>query len=176
MNKAMNAFEFNIMSFAFFVRDIFVQPEKVLDEVEINQGDNILDYGCGTGSYSFTATKKVGDRGMLYALDILALAVKKIDTLILKRKISNIKTICSGCITGLKKNHINAVLFFDTFHMCDNKESILKEFYRVLKTDGVFYFSDHHMKEEKIISEITQSGLFSLLSKGQKLYVFKRNK
>lgn len=172
----MNAFEFNIMSFAFYVRDIFVQPEKVLDEVEINQGDKILDYGCGTGSYSFTAAKIVGDRGMVYALDIVPLAVKKIDTLILKRKISNIKTICSGCVTGLKNNLIDAVLFFDTFHMCDNKESILREFYRVLKTDGALYFSDHHMKEEKIISEITQSGLFSLSSKDRKLYAFKKNK
>jgi ubiquinone/menaquinone biosynthesis C-methylase UbiE len=176
MDKTMSAFEFNIMRAAFSVRDILISPAKVLDETRLNPGDTVLDYGCGSGSYSFAAAEKVGEKGKVYALDILPLAVKKMDTTIHKKNISNIETICSACHTGLESNCIDAVLFFDTFHMCNNREAIVSEFYRVLKKNGVLYVNDHHLKEEKIISEITKSGLFSLLRKGRKMYSFVRNK
>lgn len=170
----MTKFEFTIMSIVFGVRDFFLPRVKILDEAKINPGDTILDYGCGTGSYSFIAAERVGDKGMIYALDILPPAVKKVNGLAGKRRILNIKTINSGCNTGLEKNTIDTVLFFDTFHMCENRETILKELHRVFKADGVLYFSDHHMKESEIISEITESGLFTLLKKGRKLHAFKK--
>jgi ubiquinone/menaquinone biosynthesis C-methylase UbiE len=78
MDDTMSALEFNIMRFAFSVRDIFIPPVKVLDEARINPGDNVLDFGCGTGSYSFTAAQRVGNSGKVYALDKLPLAVKKL--------------------------------------------------------------------------------------------------
>jgi ubiquinone/menaquinone biosynthesis C-methylase UbiE len=172
MINTMTKFEFTIMSIAFAVHDFFLPRAKILDEAKINPGDTILDYGCGTGSYSFIAAERAGDGGIIYALDIFPPAVKKVNDLSGKKGITNIKTINADCDTGLEKNIIDAVLFFDTFHMCENRESILKELHRVLKADGVLYFSDHHMKESEIISGITKSGLFSLLRKGRKLYAF----
>jgi hypothetical protein len=41
-----------------------------------------------------------------------------------------------------------------------------------LKPDGILSLSDHHMKENEIESQVTNSGLFSLSRKGQRTYTF----
>jgi len=46
--------------------------------------------------------------------------------------------------------------------------------HRVLKPEGLLSFSDHHMKEDEILSGITESGLFTLSEKGKKTYGFLR--
>ena len=51
-------------------------------------------------------------------------------------------------------------------------DAILNELHRVLKQDGVLSFSDHHLKEDEIISGVTGRGLFRLLRKGTKTYSF----
>lgn len=174
MDKKMSNFEFIIMSFAFNLRDIFINPNIVIRDVEIKPGYNILDFGCGTGSYSFAALQSVGEKGKVYALDILPLALQRIKKKIEKKNILNMKTICSYCSTGLKDDSIDIILLFDTFHMSNNQEAILKELSRIMKTDGVLCFNDHHMKEDKIISTITNSEYFFLSKKSKRIFFFKK--
>ncbi|MFC1958135.1 hypothetical protein ACFLVQ_01020 [Chloroflexota bacterium] len=49
---------------------------------------------------------------------------------------------------------------------------VLGELYRILKPNGILSFSDHHMKENEILSEVTSGGLFKLLKKGKRTYSF----
>ncbi len=69
----------------------------------------------------------------------------------------------------------DVVLLYDIFHMLEDPEGVLKELHRVLKTEGILSFSDHHMKEDKITSEVTAGGLFKLVKKGRKTYRFAKN-
>jgi len=45
-------------------------PSKVLLEVGVRAGHVVLDFGCGSGTYTIPAAKLVGDRGRVYALDV----------------------------------------------------------------------------------------------------------
>lgn len=82
------------------------------------------------------------------------------------------KTICSDCKTGLPDNSVDVVLLYDTFHVLNDPKGVLKELYRVLKTNGFLSFSDHHMKENEILSRVTNGGLFKLSRKGKRTYSF----
>jgi len=42
---------FKMMALMFKIRDILVHRDKILDEFGIRQGQRIVDYGCGPGSY-----------------------------------------------------------------------------------------------------------------------------
>jgi len=53
------------------IRNIFMPPGRILDEVEIKPGDRILDYGCGPGVFSIMMAKKTGPSGTVHALDRL---------------------------------------------------------------------------------------------------------
>jgi len=153
-------------------RDIFMPPGSLLAEAGIKEGASILDYGCGPGSYSIKAAQLVGERGKVYALDIHPLALKKVEKAAKKKELSNIRTILSNCATGLESASMDVVLLYDLFHDLKGSEAVLEEIHRVLKPEGVLSFSDHHMKEEGIISKLTEKGLFEFSGKGRRTFTF----
>lgn len=174
MEKARSNISFRIMSF--FLRGRY-NPAKVkliLDEVGIKSGDKILDFGCGPGGYALAAAKFTGDSGKVFALDIQALAGVGIDRVAEKRKLANIEFICSDCDTGLEDESMDVVLCYDVFHMLKDKKKVMTELHRVLKSEGIMSFSDHHLKDEVIRKEIDDTGLFEFLKKGEKTYSFKK--
>ena len=82
--------------------------------------------------------------------------------------------ILSDCATGLDDNVIDVVLLYDIYHDLSDSDGVLRELHRVLRPEGLLSFSDHHMKEDEILSSITETGLFTLSEKGKKTYSFLR--
>jgi ubiquinone/menaquinone biosynthesis C-methylase UbiE len=160
------------MSFGFKFRDLLLSPKNKLSEVGIKPGFHILDYGCGPGSYSIAAAQLVGNSGKVYALDIHPLGIERVRDIASKKGIKNIETICSDCATGLEGGSIDVVLLYDTFHDLMDPDGVLKELHRILKTNSILSFSDHHMKEDEILSEITKNSLFKLSRKEKRSYIF----
>jgi len=176
MDKPMGNWDFRFMSFSYIFRDFFLPRENILAEVGIKQGYTILDYGCGSGSYIIPAARLVGESGKIYALDIHPLAVRRVQKIAVKKKLANIITILSDCTTGLPDESIDVVLLYDILHDFSEPDKILTELHRVLKTDGVLSFNDHHMKiESEIMSKLTGKGLFKLSSKGKKAHNFTKD-
>ena len=172
MNKPMSALTFKGMSILFKLRDILIPRKKVLDEVGLEEGFLVLDYGCGPGAYILPTRDLVGESGKIYALDIHPLAIRKVQELASRKGLANVKTILSDCATGLPDESMDVVLLYDIFHMLGDRDGVLNELCRVLKPNGILSFSDHHMKEDKIMTKVTSEGLFKLLKKGKKTYSF----
>jgi ubiquinone/menaquinone biosynthesis C-methylase UbiE len=141
-------------------------------EVGIRQGFLVLDFGCGAGSYVKPVAELVGNSGRIYALDINPLAVQMVKKIAEENRLANVETILSDCETGLSDDSVDVVLLYDTFHDLTNADRVLEELYRILKPEGILSFSDHHMKEDEIVSKVTGNGLFRLLRKGEKTYSF----
>jgi ubiquinone/menaquinone biosynthesis C-methylase UbiE len=172
MNQPMSNVHFKLMSLGFMLRDVFLPRRNIVRKVGIKPGFTVLDYGCGTGSYSIPTAEIVGESGRVYALDIHPLGVQRVERCASKKGLANIETILSDCTTGLPDGAVDIVLLFDTLHALGNPHEVLEELHRVLKSGGICCVSDHHMKEEEILSEVTKRGLFRLLNKGNKTYRF----
>jgi len=67
---------------------------------------------------------------------------------------------------------IDVALLYDTFHSLKDPSGVLEELHRVLKPNGILSFSDHHMKEDEILSKVTDRGLFRVSKKGKRTYSF----
>jgi len=176
MDKPMPNIGFKFMSLAFKLRDFLLPRKDILKEVGIKPGFHILDFGCGPGGYSVIAAELVGPKGKVYALDIHPLAAERVQSVASKKKLTNIETICSDCTTGLENSSMDVVLLYDTFHHLSDPNTVLEELHRVLKPEGILSFSDHHMREDKILSKVTDKGLFKLSRKGKKTYSFSKEK
>ena len=174
MEKLESDLNYESMCFFYKIRDFFNPPLNMLKEANINPGYNILDFGCGPGSYSVAAFKMIGEKGKIYALDIHPLAIKKVKYKAIKRGLSNIKTIKSDCRTGLPDGSMDVILLYDVYHDLYNKSQVLEELHRVLKPEGILSFSDHHMGKEEILSELAGKGLFKLKKEHKKTYSFKK--
>lgn len=172
MDKSKHDVHFRLMALFFKFRDFFMPPKNILKEAGIQPGFHVLDFGCGPGSYIIPASKLVGDKGKIYALDISPLAIKSIQKIIAKKRLTNVETIQSDCKTGLQDNSIDIVLCYDTLHELHDPEAVLEKLHRVLKPEGILSFSDHHLKENEILSKLTHRESFKLSKMGKKTYSF----
>lgn len=173
-SNIVSIIDFKMLSLLISIRDFIKPRENILKEVKIKPGFCVLDYGCGPGSYSVCAGKIVGKKGKIYAADIHPLALKSVRKKAERAGLGNIETILTNGKTGLSDNSIDVVLLYDVFHHFSEPEAFLKEFHHVLKPEGLLSFSDHHMKEAKIISSVTNSGLFTLMESNKHTFSFNK--
>jgi len=147
------------------------EGEIVLRDIGIKKGQQILDFGCGTGVYTVLASKIVGSSGKIYALDsdeegLLGDLISKIK----KEKIINIEIIkTSGEIEfPLSDESMDVVLMYDVLHLLDDDErnKLFREMSRVLRK-GCFvsYHATHqggseHFNLEDIHNKMKTNGLY----------------
>jgi len=172
----MSDFGFRVMALMFRVRDFFRPRRSIVHEVGIRDGFHVLDYGCGPGGYIKPVAELVGKSGKIYALDVQPLALASVKKTAAKDQLMNVETILSDCKTGLPDDSLDVALLYDTFHELADANCVLEELHRVLKPNGILSFSDHHMKENEIVSNLTKTGLFRLLKKGLRTYSFAKSK
>ena len=166
-NKEQSNLDFRFMAFFFKIRDRFHPPIEKIKKANLQRGYVVLDYGCGSGSYTIAAAEKVGSNGKVYPL-----ALEKVRKRAYKSGFTNIETIQTDCATELDAESIDVVICFDVFHDIIDKSKLLKEFHRILKPNSILSFDDHHMEEEEILNLIVSNGLFKLSQKKGKQYNF----
>jgi ubiquinone/menaquinone biosynthesis C-methylase UbiE len=162
------------MAFFFRIRDLIKPPMNKIKKSKIKKGDSVLDYGCGPGSYCFAAAEVVGSTGMIYAADIHPIAIEKVRKKAKKKNVVNIKTILTDCDTNLDAKCIDVVICFDVMHAIVDKKALVKEFHRVLKSNGYLSFDDHHYTEKEIMEIFSGSDLFQLEEQQDKIFNFKK--
>lgn len=118
----------------------FVDPATVVKKLPIDSGSTVADFGCGSGFFSFEFSRKVGQGGVVYALDVLPSALEAVG--------SHAKTLGLGNIvtkrvnleneqgSGLGNNSIDWAVLKDILFQNKKKEVILREVARVLKPGG----------------------------------------
>lgn len=163
---------YRIVSFIIAIRDLLVNLDNVIKEIELQPGNIVLDYGCGIGSFSIPTAKAVGEKGKVYALDIHPLALKHTKKKAQKNKLTNIKLIKSDCDTGLNNESIDIVLLYDVLKGLLTPQKQLEEFYRILRPEGILCVKDFHFDDGIILSTITENNLFKLKTKGKKQFMF----
>ncbi len=172
--KPKSNLDFRLMALTYKFRDFRLPRMNILEEVGIEAGFHVLDYGCGPGSYIVPLAKLVGKSGKIYALDVHPLAIQSVQRLASKNGLTNVQTILSDCETGLQPSSLDAVLLYDILHDLDDPNGVLEELHRVLRLKGILSVSDHHMKQDEIESRVISEGLYKLSAKGKKTYSFTR--
>lgn len=116
-------------------------PESVFDELEIQNGNRVLDLGCGAGDYSIKASGIVGNSGLVVALDHWPSTIDALRKSTKSQGLTNIKPMVSNLLGPLPfaDNDIDICLIFTVLHIFDipkQGSQIYKEVGRVLKTGG----------------------------------------
>ena len=128
---------------------------EVLQQIGLRRGQTILDFGCGSGTYTIPAAKIVGEQGRVYALDKDNEALNE---LMQKAKLAGLENIEAMKTSGkleveLTDESVDAVLLFDVFHsyyfsQTRDREKLLGEIYRVMKPSAFISVWPKHMESE----------------------------
>lgn len=138
-------------------KEIGFEPDiiGILQRIGIKNGQTILDFGCGSGTYTIPAAKIVGKQGRVYALDKDKNAL---DNLMKKAKLGGLKNIKKMATSGelgieLPDEAVDVSLIFDVFHryyfpQIEDRKRLLDEIYRITKINGFVSVWPKHMESE----------------------------
>ena len=114
----------------------FFNIDLILDELQINSINNLVEIGCGYGTFTIPTAKHVTNK--LYAFDIEQEMISIVNQKLIKDNITNIITEQRDVLTqttGLQNNSIDYVMLFNILHH-DSPDDFLSEAYRILKPNG----------------------------------------
>lgn len=142
------------------------QALEVLRAIGITIGQTVLDFGCGNGAYSIQAAKVVGEQGKVYALDKDREALDKLMQRARTEGLTNVERMDTSGEPeiNLADESIDVVLLFDVFHEHyfpdgNERERLLNEFHRILKSDGVLSVYPKHM-ESRAKDEVNSADFY----------------
>ncbi|HKV93098.1 MAG TPA: methyltransferase domain-containing protein [Candidatus Angelobacter sp.] len=147
-------------------RDEKLQVQRVMDILGIKVGVNVADIGAGSGWFTVRAAKRVGNTGVVYAVDINPDAIAYINRRIKQDGVNNVHTVLSTeDDPRLSKNSIDSVLLLKTYHevahpvlLLENLRSSLRSGARIGIIDRNGNGEDHGVSRDVVIKEATQAG------------------
>jgi ubiquinone/menaquinone biosynthesis C-methylase UbiE len=147
-------------------RDERLQVNRVMDILGITPGRTVADIGAGSGWFTVRAARRVGDRGVVYAVDINPESIRYIDERAPKEKLHNVKTILSKADDPLlPANAVDAVLLLKTYHEVAQPVALLRNLRLALRPgarvgiiDRNGNGEDHGVGRDVVRREATQAG------------------
>jgi ubiquinone/menaquinone biosynthesis C-methylase UbiE len=129
--------------------------ESVLRRIGVEKSKIVLDFGCGSGTYTIPAARIVCGEGHVYALDKDG---KVLDELMHRARSAGLGNITRIDAPGklkieLARESVDIVLLYDVFHshyfpQAGDRRKLLKEIHKVLKRDGLLSIYPKHMESE----------------------------
>ncbi len=132
------------------------EAEVFLKDIGIKKGDVVLDFGCGTGSYTIPAAEVVNKEGKVYAMDKDIKSINKLMKIAKTKDLKNIiplHTKSEELKINLESESIDAVLLYDVLHYIGalERKMIYEEIYRILKENGLLsVYPKHHKSDEPL--------------------------
>jgi ubiquinone/menaquinone biosynthesis C-methylase UbiE len=165
---------FKIMAQMFNIADILKSPNRKLDPFNIQKGQVVIDYGCGTGRYLKQASELVSETGQVYAVDIHQLAVDSATRIIQKYNLKNIQPILTDGKTVNVPSHTADVIYaLDMFHMVKDTKSFLIELHRLTKPDGTLYLEDGHQPRSLTKEKVLDSKCWEIIAEQKSFITYK---
>jgi SAM-dependent methyltransferase len=143
-------------------RDQEEHSEKMVELLAVKPGDVVADIGAGTGYFSRRLAKKVGNRGVVYAVDIQQEMLDLLTNKMAELKITNVKPIL-GTIADpkLPRASVDVVLMVDVYHEFSEPYEMMEAMCRSLKPAGRVIFVEFRGEDSsvpiKLVHKMTEA-------------------
>jgi ubiquinone/menaquinone biosynthesis C-methylase UbiE len=146
--------------------------EALLKALNIKPGMTVCDLGCGNGFYTLELAERVGQDGVVYAVDIQQEMLHLLEERAKAADVKNIKPVLGSVIDPrLPDESQDLILLVDVYHEFSHPEHMLQAMRKALKPTGrialvEFRLEDpkvpikllHKMSKEQILKEFPPNG------------------
>jgi len=124
----------------------FLNPEDILRQAGIKENDIVAELGCGSGHFVFEASKMIGDKGIVYAVDIQKSILSEIRSKIKIWGRRNVRPVWADLevigSTKILDNSVDLAVLSSTLHQVKNRKNVFMEAKRILKEEGKLIILD----------------------------------
>lgn len=157
------------------LRNIFLSPKKLVKRLELQENSVVLEVGPGPGYFSVKVAESV-PQGKLILTDIQQEMLDYAKKRLIRKKIFNVEyCLCNGTNLPFGNDKFDVIFLVTVLGEIENKQQYIKEFYRVLRTNGILSISEQPGDPDKMttneIEELLQGSGFKL----DKIYGTKNN-
>ena len=124
----------------------FMNPDKIVENLNIKSGMFVADFGCGAGYFTIPIAKKIKNSGKIYAIDVLNESLENILSKAKLYDLLNVKTVRANIemVGGSKIDNasVDLVILANILFQCNDHSSVLTEAKRILKENGSIVIVD----------------------------------
>lgn len=145
----------------------------MVESLGLKEGDVVADIGCGSGVIARLMSRKVGDSGVIMAVDVQDEMLNRLRANLEKEGIVNVKPVKGTQKSpNLEPNSVDLAIMVDVYHEFEFPYEMLSEISKALKPGGRVCFVEyrmedptvpikivHKMSEKQVIKEAVQEGL-----------------
>lgn len=147
-------------------RDEKLQPKRIMDILGIKQASSVADIGAGSGWFTVRAAQRVGDSGLVYAVDINRDYLDYIEKRAKREGLANIRVVLGKEDDPLlAENSVDAVLLLKTYHEVAQPIRLLKRTRAAMRAGALLGIidrngkgDDHGIDKEVVIKEAERAG------------------
>lgn len=117
----------------------FIKPQNVVAQMGLKIGQTVADFGSGSGFFAIGAAQMVGNTGTVLAVDVQQPKLKATLSAANQQGFKNVQIVLADLdlpITEIPDTSCDAVIMASVLHEVKNRETLLKNAYKVLKTGG----------------------------------------
>ncbi len=147
-------------------------PTKLLKALNLKPGQVVCDFGCGNGYHTLQLAKRLGPKGLVYAIDIQQEMLDLLAERSTPRGLENIKPVlATEEDSGLPPETFDLVLMVDVYHELSHPPEVLAEVRASLKPEGRLVLVEfreedpevpilplHKMSQAQVLKEVAPNG------------------
>jgi len=144
----------------------------LLEALAIRPGQTVCDMGCGNGFYTVELARRVGPRGMVYAVDVQPEMLRMLAHRLADEGIANVRPVLGTAVDPrLPRGAVDVVLCVDVYHEFSHPEEMLARIRESLKDGGQLVLAEfrgedpavpikplHKMTKAQVRAELEPAG------------------
>src|SRR5437764_9545802 len=132
-------------------RETEERPELALPALQIKPGDAVADIGAGSGYYTRRLAKLVGEKGVVYAVDIQQEMLDVLTNKMAELSIHNVKAVLGDVKDPkLPGTSVDVALLVDVYHEFDYPYEMIQGICAALKPGGRIAFIEFRGEDPKV--------------------------
>ena len=144
----------------------------LVEALAIRPGQVLCDMGCGNGFYTLELARRVGPRGIVYAVDVQPEMLHMLAERLAREGVRNVRPVLGTPIDPrLPPGTLDLVLCVDVYHEFSHPEAMLGRIRESLKPDGLLVLAEfrgedpavpikplHKMTKRQVRAELEPAG------------------
>jgi predicted methyltransferase len=148
-------------------REAFDRRQEIVEACQVQPGMTVADIGAGTGLFTRLFSKKVGDEGRVYAVDVAEKFLRHIEARAKNEELTNlVGVLATPESVNLPPNSVDLAFICDTYHHFEFPQKLLATIHRSLKPGGRLILIDFRR-----IEGVSSDWIMNHVRAGQEVFV-----